>query len=151
MRPSGAAVVGIWVIAACSIDTQNALTSDTVMSQGIVVGVVRDTAGHPVANALVCATATFSSGGTPTIASTLGKSVSGGGYVVPLNLTYPVDAQAHLTVAATPDPGSGLQAGSTGGLIMAITSSLPPAETTHADIAVVSGTPYHGVFCTAGP
>ena len=83
--------------------------------------------------------------------STLGKSVSGGGYVVPLNLTYPVDAQAHLTVAATPDLGSGLEAGSTGGLTMTITSSLPPAETTHADIVVVNGTPYNGVFCTAGP
>jgi len=124
---------------------------NAVVSQGVVVGFVRDSAGQGVANAAVCAVAVFSMNGTPAIVVRQGVSTAGGAYVVPIDLTFKADARAGLTVAATPPANSGLGAAYTHSLDVLITTSLPPAETTQATVVVAPGTPSSSVFCTSGP
>src|SRR2546430_1862222 len=119
------------------------------MSQGVVVGFVRDSAGRGVANAVVCAAAAFGVSGTPMLVERLDTTTNTGAYVVPIALTSKTDVGAGLTVAATPVPGSGLTPAYKSGLLIA--STPPPSETTHADVVVPSGQPYNGVFCIFGP
>ena len=121
------------------------------MSQGVVVGFVRDSAGRGVANAVVCAAAAFGVSGTPTLVERQDTTTNTGAYVVRIDLTFKTDVRAGLTVAATPVPGSGLTPAYKSGLTVLIASTPPPSETTHADVVVPSGQPYNGVFCIFGP
>jgi hypothetical protein len=124
---------------------------NTVASQGIVKGFVRDTAGSGVANAVVCATAVFTASGTPAIAVGYGTTSGAGAYQASINLAFSANARAALTVAATPASATGLEPAYRSGFTVLITTALPPAETTHVDLVVVSGTPSRSVLCVSGP
>jgi hypothetical protein len=139
-------------LAACGVTgSSDPGTQNPPPSQGIVAGLVSDPAGHGVANAAICATAVFEANGTPVIVVTQGATNSSGQYLIPVNPAFRTDVRAHVTVAATPSTSSGLAPAYTPGLTLLIASTLPPAETTHADITVPTGTPYNGVFCVSGP
>jgi hypothetical protein len=124
---------------------------NTVASQGIVTGFVRDTAGSGVANAVVCATAVFTASGNPVLAVAQGTTSGAGAYQASINLAFSANARAALTVAATPASATGLEPAYRSGLTVLITTALPPAETTHVDLVVVSGTPSGSVLCVSAP
>jgi hypothetical protein len=138
--------------AACSVssdaDTDSPPTPD---ARGVVAGFVRDTTGHGVADAVVCAVAVFEVNGTPVILSRHAPSGGTGAYQIPMNFPVQVDVRAGLTIAATPAASSGLAPAMRSGLAILLTATPPPAETTHADLEVKNGTPYDGVFCASGP
>jgi hypothetical protein len=53
-------------------------------------------------------------------------------------------------VTANPALGSGLEPKIQSGLTLLITTTLPPAETTHVDMVLVPGNPSNNVFCVSG-
>jgi hypothetical protein len=121
------------------------------VSQGIVTGFVRDSAGRGVANAVACATAVvIAASGTPVLISSQDSTNAQGAYVAAFNLTFPADTAARLTVAATPPAASGLSATFTSGLSVRVTTRLPPAETTYVNLVAPSGPPHSGVLCVVG-
>ena len=148
-------VITTSAMAACSLSTlspdQAPGPGNDFTSQGIVTGLVRDTEGRGVANAVVCATAVFTVSGTPGVVVAQASTNADGAYLVPVNLTFKADVRARLTVAATPARNSGLEPGYTPGLTVLITTTLPPAETTYANVALGKGPPNHGIVCVSGP
>ena len=138
-------------IAACSSSEPATapIPGETFTSQGVVAGFVRDEAGRGVANAIVCAVAVFESFGTPVLISRQASTIASGAYLVPVNLTFRADVRAGLGVTANPALGSGLEPKVQSGLTLLITTTLPPAETTHVDMVLVTGTPSNNVFCSS--
>src|SRR5262245_9345385 len=147
------AVAGLMVAAAaCSTESSNTgPPPPPPASQGMVAGVVRDSAGRAVPNATVCATTVFSVSGTPAIVSNIAHTKQNGSYLVPLNFSADVDTIGGLTVAATPSAASGLSPAYVSGRTLRMSSTPPPAETTRVDIVVPKGPTFSGVFCTFGP
>ena len=123
---------------------------ETFTSQGVVAGFVRDEAGRGVANAIVCAVVTFDASGTPVLVSRQVSTITSGAYLLPVNLTFRADVRAGLGVTANPALGSGLEPKIQSGLTLLITTTLPPAETTHVDMVLAPGTPSNNVFCVSG-
>lgn len=149
MLRSLSVIVAMCVVTACSLpDTPPVNKLDP---QGVVVGFVRDSAGHGVSNTVVCATASFDRSGTPAIVSSDGFTNTDGSYVVPMYVTVDADARANLTVAATPGGASGLGAVLKSGLTILLAATPPPAETTRVDLVVPAGSPPSSVLCALGP
>ena len=136
-------------MAACNPSDQATAPEATFASQGVVVGFVRDEAGRGVANAIICAVAVFDVSGTPVLVSRQAPTSTNGAYLLPVNLTFKADARAGLGVSANPPLGSGLEPKSQSGFTLLITTTLPPAETTHVDMVLVTGTPSNSVFCSS--
>lgn len=143
----------IWmaVAAACSGVDSTPGPGTPPASQGIVTGVVQDSGGRAVANAVVCAATAFTVSGTPTLVTNQASTNANGTYLVPIDLTFKVDVRAGLTVAATPASGSGLAPAYQSGNTLLITTTPPPAETAHVNVVVPKGPPYSGVLCVFGP
>jgi hypothetical protein len=144
-------------ITACAIAACNSsepatapVPGETFTSQGVVAGLVRDEAGRGVANAIVCAVAVFDASGTPVLVSRQASTIAGGAYLVPVNLTFRTNVRAGLGVTANPALGSGLEPKIESGLTLLITTTLPPAETTHVDMVLAPGNPSNNVFCVSG-
>lgn len=144
-------VVWMAAVAACAgMDTSGTGTETPPVSQGVVAGVIQDTAGQGVPNATVCAVTAFTVSGTPTLVSAQASTKSNGTYVVPINLTFKVDVRAPLMVTATPAAGTGLAPASGPRDSVTITETPPPSETTHVNVVVRQGPPYDGVSCVFG-
>jgi hypothetical protein len=142
-------MIAAFAIAACNPSEPATAPEATFASQGVVVGFVRDEAGRGVANAIICAVAVFNVSGTPILVSNQAATITTGAYLLPVNLTFKADARAGLGVSANPPLGSGLEPKSQSGLSLLITTMLPPAETTHVDMVLVTGTPSSSVFCAS--
>ena len=145
--------IAIWTAAlgACSGVESPAPGSRTPpASLGIVAGVVQDTAGRGVPNAIVCAVTAFTVSGTPTLVARQASTNANGTYVVPIDLTFKVDVRAPLMVTATPAAGTGLAPASGLRDSVVITTTPPPSETTHINVVVRKGPPYDGVLCIFG-
>ena len=144
----------IWTVvaAACSgVDSPASGPGTPPASQGIVAGVVQDSAGYGVPNAVVCAATAFTASGTPTLVTNQALTTANGSYMVPINLTFKIDVRAGLTVAATPANGSGLAPAFQSGSTLLITTTPPPSETAHVNVVVPKGSPGNGVLCVFGP
>jgi hypothetical protein len=148
-------LIATCVVGACGslLDTRPGQpVGRTFVSEGIVTGFVRDSAGHGVFNVSVCATAGFADvNGTPAIVSSEAASNADGSYLVPLDLTFQADARASLTVAATPGTLTGLAPTIKSGLSVLIATKPPPAETTRVNLVVQNGSPHDGAVCALGP
>jgi hypothetical protein len=138
-----------FAMAACSPSEHATAPGETFASQGVVTGFVRDEAGRGVANAIICAVTVVDVFGTPVLVSSQAPTMTSGAYLVPINLTFKADARAGLGVSANPALGSGLAPKYQSGFTLLITTTLPPAETTHVDMVLVTGTPSNNVFCSA--
>jgi hypothetical protein len=136
-------------MAACNPSDPATGPEETFASQGVVVGFVRDEAGRGVANAIICAVAVFDVSGTPVLVSNQAATITTGAYLVPVNLRFKADARAGLGVSANPPLGSALEPKSQSGFTLLITTTLPPAETTHVDMVLVAGMPSNSVFCSS--
>ena len=142
-------LITAFAMAACNPSDSATAPEETFASQGVVVGFVRDEAGRGVANAIICAVAVFNVSGTPVLVSNQASTITTGAYLLPVNLRFKADARAGLGVTASPALGSGLEPKSQSGLTLLITTTLPPAETTHVDMVLVTGTPSSSVFCSS--
>jgi hypothetical protein len=142
-------MITAFAMAACNPSEQSTAPGETFASQGVVAGFVRDEAGRGVANAIICAVAVFNVSGTPVLVSNQASTITTGAYLVPINLRFNANARAGLGVSANPPLGSGLEPKSQSGLTLLITTTLPPAETTHVDMVLVTGTPSSSVFCSS--
>lgn len=142
-------LLAVSAIGACDPERASTPVVDYV-SQGVVNGFIRNQAGQGVANVVVCATAVFDVSGTPVLSSRQVATNSNGSYVVPVNFMTSINVRAGLEVTANPPSGSGLAGKSAGGLSLLITTTLPPAETTHVDVTLAQGTPPSSVLCTYG-
>lgn len=142
-------VVGVLLCAAaCSSGSH---TGPVPTSQGIVTGVVRDSAGRGIPYAKVCAATAVAPFGTPYLMTSLAHTWLDGSYVVRFNLDQSLDAWGPLTVNATPAAGSGLSPAYTSGDSVLITSAPPPSDTAHVDVVVPKGPAYSGIACVFGP
>src|SRR5437764_12103965 len=100
-------VIIVTAVAACSTSESPAPgPSNAPLSLGIVAGVVQDTAGHEIPNAVVCAATAFTVSGTPTLVVREASTNRNGAYLVPIDLAIKVDVRAGLTVAARLLPGA---------------------------------------------
>ena len=142
-------MITAFAMAGCNPSEHATAPGETFASQGVVVGFVRDEAGRGVANAIICAVAVFDVSGTPVLVSRQASTITNGAYLLPVNLTFKADARAGLGVSANPALGSGLEPKHQSGLTLLITTALPPAETTHVDMVLVTGTPSNNVFCSS--
>jgi len=142
-------MITAFAMAACNPSEQSTAPGETFASQGVVAGFVRDEAGRGVANAVVCAVAVFNVSGTPILVSNQASTITTGAYLVPINLRFNANARAGLGVSANPPLGSGLEPKSQSGFSLLITTTLPPAETTHVDMVLAPGTPSSSVFCAS--
>jgi hypothetical protein len=145
--------IAIWTagVMACSgVDSPAPRPGTPPAAQGIVAGVVQDSAGRGIPNATVCAVTAFTVSGTPTLVARQASTNANGAYVVPINLTFKVEVRAPLTVTATPAAGTGLAPASGPGDSVMITAMPPPSETAHVNVVVPKGPPYDGVLCIFG-
>ncbi|HWC75499.1 MAG TPA: hypothetical protein VG454_16345 [Gemmatimonadales bacterium] len=140
-----------WCGAACKFLGSGEPQFPGTRAQGIVTGLVSDSAGHRVADAAMCTTTVVDGSGTPTVVVSYGTTDNAGTYVVPVNLSFKADVRASLAVAATPSLGSGLAPAYQSGLSVLISSTFPPGETTHVNLVAPVGVPFDGRFCVHGP
>ena len=144
-------VVASWFSSACDLLSDPDIGSTrTSPIHGMVVGFVRDSAGRGVANAQVCATTVLDVRGTPLILVRHDVTTTNGAYRIAFDLAVETDVRTGLTIAATPTVATGLAPGTRSGLTLLIAATPPPAETTQANVVVLRGEPYDGVFCIHG-
>ena len=152
MSATSLRVATVFFMAGCSLFSDPGDARRTAPEpRGMIVGFVRDGTGRGVANTAVCATAVIIDRfGTPLVLVSHGSTNRNGAYSISIHLGVQADTRAEFTVAATPPATTGLAPGVRSGLSVLISAQPPPAETTHAVVQVVQGTPYDGVFCTHG-
>lgn len=138
------------VLVGCKLDVDplpSGPSGPTIVSQGVVTGVVRDGGGLALDSVIVCATATYEAAGIPAAQAAWDTTDAQGRYLIQINRGVLVDVTGSLGVAATPPAGSGLDGGLISGLSIVITSTLPPADTSVVDLQLPAGQPPSAPFC----
>ena len=130
-------------IAACS-STAAPDHVRTLVSEGVVAGFARDSAGRGVREAKVCATTVVQVHGGPLLMSNLSSTSADGGYLIEIGLQDSLELRAGVAVTATPPTNSGLESKLSPRLELIITATQPPPETTYVDLVLAKASPGTG-------